>query len=114
MPLVQDERTTCSAAELLLSDGPLPVSCRITVERLQGVHGPTWYGYFIPHDHDLSVLPGRYHVRMHDVAVAVLVRRPCLLGGNLSFPFWGLDDPPTIPDSDLVRLEPPLGSPEGE
>ena len=99
MALLQDERTAFADGELLLSDGPLPVRCRVTIEWLRGIQGPTWYGYFVSLDDDLSVLPGRYSVRLQEQFVDVLVRRPCLLSGALSFPFWGLDDPPDLPPS---------------
>jgi hypothetical protein len=108
MALLQDERSAFADGELLLSDGPLPVRCRVTVEWLRGIQGPTWYGYFVSLDDDLSVLPGRYRVRLQEQSVEVLVRRPCLLSGALSFPFWGLDQPPELPaneDDDDVDEE---------
>ena len=104
MALLLDERTAHMAGEVILGEGPLAVRCRVTVEWLQGIREPTWYGYLIPLDEDVSVLPGRYGARIGASAVEVLVRRPCLLEGTLCFPFWGLAAPPEISAADMEPL----------
>ncbi|MFN8556110.1 MAG: hypothetical protein U0531_01725 [Dehalococcoidia bacterium] len=96
MALLLDERSVIQAAEVLLSNGPLAVECQITVEWLRGVEEPTWYGYLLPHDPNVYVLPGRYWVRLGEEPFVVLVRRPVRLADALCFPYWGLGSPPPI------------------
>jgi hypothetical protein len=100
MSLLQDERTLYTAGELLLSSGPSPVWCQVTVEWLRGIPEPTWYGFFLPVDGEMGVLPGRYVLRLRDAPVEVLVRRPMPIGRQVCFPFWGLGPPPDIPATD--------------
>ncbi len=108
MSLLLDERMLYSGGELLLSSGPLEVWCQVTVEWLRGIAEPTWYGYFIPLSGEVRVLPGRYRLRMRGEDLSVLVRRATRLGGDLCFPFWGLDGPPEIPtESALATPTPP-------
>src|SRR5438876_555349 len=73
---------------------------------------PTWYGYIVPVDTDLRVLPGRYRLCLEVGEVAILIRRPCRMGAELCFPFWGLDAPPNLPDAVPFALEPDWSSDE--
>lgn len=106
MALLLDERTTITDAGLLLGDGPLTVRCRITVEWLRGIDQPTWYGYIVPVEQDVRLLPGRYRLQLEASEVDVLIRRPARLDAGLCFPFWGLDAPPALPSSASFALEP--------
>lgn len=94
MALVLDERQVFTDGELLLSNGPLKLGCYLTVEWLRGIPEPTWYGYFVPFNRGMRVLPGPYHITLHDQPVEVLVRKATTLGEDVCFPFWGIGDPP--------------------
>lgn len=97
MPLLIEERTAEVPAALLLGDGPLPVHCRVTIEWLNGIGEPTWYGYFTLSRPDIRMLPGHYRAVLLDQTHDVMLRRPCMADGVLCFPFWGLAGPPDIP-----------------
>jgi hypothetical protein len=106
MSLLIAERTLTADAKLLLPGVALPVTCRLTVERLRGVAEPTWYGYLIPRRPGLSVLPGHYRVRVQGLTLAVLLRRATRVDGVWCLPFWGVGplpatlDPITLPPDD--------------
>lgn len=97
MPLIIDERAGTVDGELLLGAAVLPVRCRLTVEYLRGIAEPTWYGYFVPLDVDIHILPGRYPLRLPGVVCEILVRRRPRTASGRSFSFWGLGAPPDLP-----------------
>lgn len=104
MSLVIDERTGAGEGELILGVGSTAaVWYRVTVERLRGVAGATWYGYFIPTADLAGVLPGRYELRLGGSSCAILVRRVVHTESGPCFPFWGLDHPPeNLPELPLT------------
>jgi len=101
MALVLNEGVIDVGAELLLGDQALPIDCHVTIETMRGIAEPTWYGYFTPH-YGLSMLPGRYTIRVDDREHSILLRR--LPESNVpgAVPFWGLGTPPLVPPADDV------------
>lgn len=100
MALLLHEGTLHTTGHLLLHQQAHEVACHVQVEWLRGVPEPTWYGYLRPTGGPLRVLPGRYRLRLGDSDLQVLVRRPSHAGEGLSFPFWGVGDPPALPLGD--------------
>jgi hypothetical protein len=104
MSMLLEERVAYGEGELLLSAGPLAVGCQLTVEWLRGIAEPTWYGYLVPIQQEMRILPGRYRLLLDNQTLELLVRRPANLGDDICFPFWGLGTPPTISAGDARPL----------
>lgn len=100
MALLLHEGTLRTTGHLLLQQQAHEVACHVHVEWLRGIAEPTWYGYLRPTAGPLRILPGHYRLRVGDDDREVLVRRPSHAAEGLSFPFWGLGDPPALPLSD--------------
>ena len=96
MSLLVSEGALNTRGELIIGQERLPVTVRITVERLRGIAEPTWYGVFTRLEGQGRVLlmPGPYRLLVHGHEHAIVLRRPAQNEEGACFPFWGVGAPP--------------------